>query len=566
MNPSQTLLTKEINGQQNVAVPTAQTTPQQQAAAVASGWKPSQISSSGMAQPTSQTGNALTSGGNALTSTGTPKVNYSSFDSNGNRTDYDMNGNPIRTVSSGVTGVGSSGNTGLLTPEQMTGQADTLAKKAFASIDAIYNQQLANENDVYANAIQQLKDQTKTQHAAWEATATALNPYASSRTSSNLTQHHEVIDNKAEALAADLTQKASQAKLALQMGRSKDYLALQQSMQKMVQDYQTDLNAERWKQANFLQQDRQINNTETNMAADNFRGLLSEALPPVEEINNMIKNGSIQNSPLFKEALKAGYTPEGALTLIQSAAKAKEDKTGLEWAKFDLQLKKAEDAANKQSQAQIQAAVINSVASVPRPASGASPAEWADYYKTIASKTAGGKTDFRISQDFSNLQTIIPQLGNIKTAIEGLRNTDPLTNLIAGKMPWSEKNKQLEAYLNSAAAPLARLFGEKGTLAEGDVNRIKLAIGNATSPEVVREKVFNSIIDIVGEKFFNNLENYANQGYNVSAYAKDVQDIQQFKQDTKLTNNTVSYQGKTYSFPTKEAMQQFINFTNGQTK
>jgi len=501
-------------------------------------WNPKAISSSGMAPTNSQTGAATTAGGNVLTSGGKPVVNHSSIDNaTGARTDYDSNGNRIGNVTlpSGA----------VMTPEDVQAYASRLSSSQTAQIDSIYNAQLANQNAVYASAMNDLKNQTTTQHSAWESTAASLNPYASSRTSSNLVQHHQVIDQKATALATELTNKATQAQLALQMGRAKDYMSIQDSMTKMVQNYQQEMNAERWKQANFMQSNRQIEDQEHNTSFDNFFINMEKSGLSAKDIQAKIADGSIKNDALFLEAKKAGLDDATAMDYILKGAQAREDKTGLEWAKFQLQTQKASDAMNKQSNAQVQAAVINAVASIPRPATNASQEEWANYYKTIASKTAGGKTDFRISQDFSNIQTVIPQLGNIKTAIEGLKNTDPLVNLIAGKMPWSEKNKSLEAYLNSAAAPLARLFGEKGTLAEGDVNRIKLAIGNSTSPEAVREKVFNSIVKIVGEKFFNNLEGYANQGYNVSAYAKDIQSIQEF------TNNTQVSSGgkKTYTDP-----------------
>lgn len=496
-------------------------------------WNSAGISSSGMAIDSSRTSTAVNNAGNALSSGSQSAQTYTGPDG---RTYSSLTGNPVSNsgYTPGSATIGGATNQ-FLTPEQIADQSASMAAKAFAPIDALYNQQLGNQNSAYANAMQQLKEQTELQHNAWDFTAAKLNPYSDKTTSTNIGAHHEYITNKSTALAADLTQKAQEAQTALQMGRVKDYMALQSQMSSSIQNYQKEITGERWKQMQFLQTQQQNDTSNRNVSADNFRELLSKSLPSSEEMSKMIQSGEIQKSPLYQEALKAGYDTAGALSLIQSAAKAQEDKTGMEWAKFRLQLDREERLSTQQNAAQIQAAVINAVSSVPRPTgSSATPEAMADYYKNIALKTGGGKTDFRIAQDFSNLQTVMGSVGNLKEAIKGLTNTDPLLNIISSKLPWSEKNANLEAWANVNAAPLARLFGEKGTLAEGDVSRLKSFIGTGGTPSEVREKLFNGLVNIIQDKFYNNLEGYANQGYNVSAYAKDIDQVQDFAKNTQI--------------------------------
>ncbi len=403
-----------------------------------------------------------------------------------------------------------------------------------AMLDNLYNAQLSATNANYASQAESLKGQIALAHKAWEATATGLNPYSSKTTSTNLGAYHNTITQKGIAAMNDLNAKAEQARAALYAGNVKAYMDIQQQMNSITMDVQKTLSQNMMEWSRMVTQDKQFQVQQQNVAADNFRGLLSGNLLSTADIDSQVKDGSIKNSPMYQEALKAGYDEQGAVGIIRSAAEAQEKKSDLEWAKFQMQLDKTQAAMDKQTAAQIQAAVISSVSSVPVPPASASAQEKADYYANVAARTAGGKTDFRIAQDMSNLQSVIPQLENIKTSLSALKDTDPLINMIASKLPWAEKTNQLEAYLNVSAAPLARLFGEKGTLAEGDVNRIKSAIGSATQPSVVRERLFNSLVDIVGDKLFNNISNYAYQGYNVSAYAPLIQSMQSQINSSKI--------------------------------
>lgn len=477
---------------------------------------PKTLSSSAMPTVNNQQKNAMSSGGSDISGTGQTKT-------------YLMQGQKADGTFETPTSKGAE-----KAIEDMKDRTDGY----IAMIDSAFDSRLAAQNKRYETAMADLKETTRLQQSSWTATAAKLNPYSDATTSTSIRGYQNRIDDKASKKALEITNAAEAAQAELEAGRTGAYLSIQQNLDQSIQNYKKEMRAEQQWYSTFLQNQKAQDFTMTNASFDNFRSALSTDLPSPTEIDNILASGQdIKKTalyPILQQAMAAGMDPGAALDWVKQSAQAQQDKTGMEWAKFNLQLDREERIASKQTTAQLQSAAISRVASLQPPASSASQEDWSNYYQAVASSSAGGKTDFRISDKFSNLATVMRSIEPLKAAIEGLTDTDPLKNILASKAPWAEKTKELEAWSSANAAPLARLFGEKGTLAEGDVQRIKSVLGGVGTPSAVREKLFNEFTDIISSKFTTELASLARQGYDVSGYAVDIPKVNQFRSDMKI--------------------------------
>lgn len=501
-------------------------------------YNPDSISSSSMAMANMNEKQAMNGAGNALTS---PQgLSQSVLQSQGN---YQLSG-----------GQGSN-------PSFTTGEINTVDRdyevdlnKRLSLIDAAFDRRLGAQNGLYNIAFQELRQQTDMSHRSWDALAAKLNPYSDKTTSTNIQQYHNSLDAKAAAATAKLTAQAEKAQADLEAGRIEQYMAAQKEMDTMRANYIKDIKEDQRWFATFMQNQEQTQASSENQAATQFRSLLGEALPSSADFQAMLKTGEIQKSPLMQQALAAGYDAAGALSLIESAIRAQEDKTGMEMAKFKLQLDKEERMANTLTATQNKQfayQMINQKQSelAARGIQFGTP----EYAYEISQATLANPAVLPPAQQqfYNQLQALGNQFLNIKPLIDSVDKRSTVGNLITGVLPknlaslTSTQAAQLNIELKALSGAIGKaVFGETGNLSNTDITRVLDRLPNSGSTDELRQALYTGLVDMLSSNAINKLAvdssyyNTANYANSVKSFVDQAQKVIGDKNTTPSKNGT----------------------------
>ena len=394
----------------------------------------------------------------------------------------------------------------------------------------IYRENLASENARYSAANTKLKAEREA--AVHVGVAQAAQHGMFEDKSSDAVQYGEAIGRQYDNLQLQLDQQAESARAALAAGDAKAYAAINDAMAQTLQTGLAQIAQRQQVENAAKRQQSQFDIGLKNVAADNFKGLLSQDLPAPSDIQTSIADGSITSNPLYIEGIKAGYTPQGITSLIMSSATAQKTKSDLDMAKYKLALDKESIAADKANKANAQMNVIANVVALQ-----GKVAYGSDEYITQGATITGYSPkimDNATRAQLSGLENITGIVSTFTDSLKTLDNTDPVKNLLAGKLPWSEKVAKYKGQLSQVASVIARnVFGEKGNLSEGDVERVLNGLGAVDSPSVVRNALFGQMLSNVKGSYSSTLSGLISNGYNVSAYVAPYQSLIKKIDETK---------------------------------
>ncbi len=425
-------------------------------------------------------------------------------------------------------------------------------------LDLQYNQDLANNNQQYKNLFENLQRQQQKALSVANYQTAQLNPY--SGPSSAGSGYVNKLNSEFGYQAKQLQDAANAAQEALRTGNTKAYLQLQSQMGGQQQQFQQNMNNLLLGIGNTMQQQQQFQYGALDKAQDNLRQFVQMSGVPEGFAGKTPDKWTMEEvMPYMQYAMSQGLQPQQAMQILpallsgqtlaqqrlgqqQSAADSlnayRDNQMALGWARLAA-------SQDQMTQAQRTSNVIASVGAVPMPAYGSPQQDFDNYYRQVAQASAGGKADFRISQSFADMQSVLQQFPHIADSMEDLSNNGSLNPVfnIAAKVgtPFSTKVANLQGELNRVLPLLSRSFGEKGVLTEGDISRMAQAIGTVSQKAQVREKLYNELVDIMSEKYYLNLGSFARQGYDVSAYSQLVDTVGALRGAGKInTANTTT--------------------------
>lgn len=195
--------------------------------------------------------------------------------------------------------------------------------------NAQYAAQLGLQNQQYAEASAEIARQREAAQNTAKTQSYAANPFAA--TSSAATGYASAIDSKYGRLQATLTAQAQAAAQAAAAGNSEAVAAINANMAKLTQQGLAQINSELADlrksnqqaaqfQMNFDESKRQFDTNQQNIWADNAMNFLTKLNYDPKQIDQLIESGDIQTDPTYQSFLKAGLSPEGALTAMKAGS------------------------------------------------------------------------------------------------------------------------------------------------------------------------------------------------------------------------------------------------------
>ena len=154
--------------------------------------------------------------------------------------------------------------------------------------------------------------------------------------------------------------------------------------------------------------------------------------------------------------------------------------------------------------------------------------------------SAGGKTDFRISTAAAKYESAARELYNLKGSIDQLSGSDPIFNIAAGYLPYSEKVKRLEQEVSRIVPLIGKgVLGDVGNLAVQEREAIAKSIAGAKNTTDVRNGLYNGMVNLVADQAAVELGSYGRQGYDVSAYTSVIDQINYYRNSSKVAESQV---------------------------
>lgn len=438
-----------------------------------------------------------------------------------------MSANDIQTLMD--QGMSASEAAGLAV--QMAGQRQAQQAKSEQEMrqQQQYQSSLASQNAMYGQSVGQLNNDRK--NSIDTATAQLAQLNTSGGVSSDSAGFISHINAQYDMAQQSLNLQAEQARAALDAGNSQAYAQINANMEKTLEGVRNNvtnllstIQGNKVAGAQFQQQEQDKATTAYQQSLINLPQPEDLAKLPgeVSKLSPEQKK-QLEGNSAYQLAIKAGITPQAALSDIQSAATDAYKKRSADTAVQRAQIA-ALNAQTSASKAQATQAVIQAVASIPQ-ATGfkfGSDAYLGEVFKaTAASDKPVPQVD---RQRLDSYMLASDQFAQLATATKSLDGKNPLVTLVQSKTPWmgtegDQKVSLYRAYLQRVAPTLAKsLFSETGRLTNFDIQNAIESIGPMNTTSEVRDAILLGTYNLTQEAMYHQLISDANGGYNVSAY------------------------------------------------
>jgi hypothetical protein len=412
---------------------------------------------------------------------------------------------------------------------------------------------LARSNQQYGSLMKNLDKEFQNSLSVAKTQAAAINPYGSQSTSEM--QYADTLSKNYTDAAKDLTDQARMAQEALELGEMEAYMSIQKNMQDSYAQLTeglysalSDIQTQKTQQEQFA--------VTTNLAQyDNYLATLkSVQTPNPNELKNMTPEQLFQTT-FFQQGLKAGLSPNEIMKDLVNQSDYNSKLMSIDQARVaqgwqGLALEAERNQLSRDTNKTLaQQNIIAGIAAVQPPPVNATPEERANYAKSIMGLSAGGKTDFRISTAAAKYESASRELYNLKGSIDSLAGSDPIFNIAAGYLPYSEKVKRLEAEVSRLVPLIGKgVLGDVGNLAVQERESIAKSIAGAKNTTDVRAALYNGMVDLVANQASVELSSYARQGYDTSAYVPVIDQINYYRDSSQLTTTPTSSSAPTGTF------------------
>lgn len=147
-----------------------------------------------------------------------------------------------------------------------------------------------------------------------------------------------------------------------------------------------------------------------------------------------------------------------------------------------------------------------------------------EYATAMANATAGSQTGLTAGETagYSTLANIINNVSSLGTSLKELESSSDIKNIILNKTGASAQSLTspqlalLTSKINQIAAPVARaIFGERGVLTEGDIQRVMSTLPSGASTSAVRNALYKEMLVNLRQGAINKLAIDASTGRNV---------------------------------------------------
>lgn len=454
---------------------------------------------------------------------------------------------------------------------QMAGQRQAQQAKSEQEMrqQQQYQASLASQNAMYGQSVSQLNNDR--QNSIDTATAQLAQLNASGGIGSDATGFLSHINAQYDMAQQSLNLQAEQARAALDAGNSQAYAQINANMEKTLEGVRNNITnllstiqGNKVSGAQFQQQEQDKATTAYQQSLINLPQPEDLAKLPgeVSKLSPEQKK-QIEGNSAYQLAIKAGITPQAALSDIQSAATDAYKKRSADTAVQRAQIA-ALNAQTSASKAQATQAVIQAVASIPQ-ATGfkfGSDAYLGEVFKaTAASDKPVPQVD---RQRLDSYMTASDQFDRLTTATQSLDGKNPLVTLIQSKTPWTgqegaQKAAQYRAYIQAIAPTLARsLFSETGRLTNYDIQNAIESIGPMNTTSDVRDAILVGTYKLTQKAMYNQLISDANGGFNISGYQPIYDSItSKINTSVEAMGGNVDYvapDGVTYHFKSVDAL------------
>ena len=507
--------------------------PQQFADALKStGWTPSQMNTS----PTQTQADAITkidptagASYQKIVSSATPVLNNNTktgLVTGGNA----LNGNQDKKEQTNLSGFNDTQMQSLL--DMIKGAKDTqnttsqnALNRGISALDAVYNANLASSNAMYSNAMQDLKTSHAKQTSVANAMIARADPYGVNSSSASQGMLNQ-IDTDYQNQARKIEQQASLAQQQLAAGNYQAYTSLVSAIEKDQTTFNTNMQDKamemfKWGTQLGIQQS-QFAEGQKNIWADNFKQQLESISYKPEQIDAMIKDGSILDDPTYQAGIKAGYSSAGVVDsmrtgTIKAQTLALNTQKALDMEEYrNAQLARQTSILDRQSRVQNTKANILAYETENKEKYGTP-----EYLSGIISNSAGGgDLPSTAATSLSGTDAVLARMDRLADTMKQLDGSDPLVNMVASKLPWSEKVAKYSGQIASLATGLARnVYGEKGTISDKDIERYTQSLGGTATVSDVRNALVKGVTQDILAQYEGQLKTYAELGYDVSPFS-----------------------------------------------
>jgi len=438
-----------------------------------------------------------------------------------------------------------------------------------------YNADLAKNNAEYAAASAKL--QAARDKAVHTGVAQAAKAGVFEDQSSDAVSFGNAINRTYDQLQIQLDQAAQAANAAAQSGNYKAVAEINSAMDQMLQSGLANIAQRQQTEQAQREAKRQYEQTYTrtlqNQAQDNLMNLVS-TFSASPELQSDLTTYQQSDGKTVPPALQ-GFFNQGRQAGLSDAETASILKYGTNSAIFkqrqlDMQQARLEYTLDKQNKGVNLAGTIQAVGNAGQQLalSGVKPGTL-EYAMGIAAATSNSQTGLTSSETggYQSAASIMDRIGSLKDDLAAIDKDNQAANILlsySGDAVRSIASKDLSlltAKINSIAAPIARLmYGEKGTLTEGDVSRVLSSMPTGLKTKDVRDALFTGLVTYASNSLINRLSIDASTGRNVSGVAPFVQQSILSARDAVSSMNqnfTITVGGKTYTFKDQTGLNSF---------
>lgn len=267
--------------------------------------------------------------------------------------------------------------------------------------------------------------------------------------------------------------------------------------------------------------------TAQNMAQDNLTKYFDSfsGSPQIQtEVESYKQSGKISEGlkPIIATGAKAGLSTAETLSMLAyqtdkvRTAKATDDYRQQQLINASEKNTKAQNFASTMAQIQGTTALLSS--------QGIKPGTL-EYATAMANATATSQTGITAAETagYATLANIINNVSSLNTSLKALEDTSDIKNIILNKTGASAQSLTspqlalLTSKINQIAAPVARaIFGERGVLTEGDIQRVMSTLPSGASTSAVRNALYKEMLTNLKAGAINKLAIDASTGRNVS--------------------------------------------------
>jgi|GEM_PF-6423128 len=154
-------------------------------------------------------------------------------------------------------------------------------------------------------------------------------------------------------------------------------------------------------------------------------------------------------------------------------------------------------------------------------------AESDNFSDNLKSTSGGGRLSSGDSEKLVDSQMAASMMNSLSEHIAE-EDTGPLAGAIKNANLWDSNAQLIKSEINSLMPKVARgLYGEVGVLTDTDIARYEKTIGNLSKTEKANALITLSFYDKLMTGFTLNLENYMNNGKDVSKYIDAYENLKQ---------------------------------------